>query len=227
MTVTWDDVTWADVDWSDPAPARTDTALGVHADLGRALTRPDRDGVLLGLVAGLTGRLAELEALASGQPDGAPGWTTAIDPDADDDLDRLGWLARVHAGVEIPDTYDADPARTLIRERPATRRGTPHALVSAVRARLTGTRRVELTEHDGGDPLVSRIRVYRSEALNEQDVIDAVAEQKPLGRRVNVEFFPGQDWDDLRDRHATWDDVLAAYGDWDAVRDTLPPEEIP
>ncbi len=220
MTVTWTDVTWYGVDWdgTDATPRVGPLAWRVYRALGPGMTGLDADNgyAHLDVCAVIAEPLVEPDRLAR---DFGSIWD--VDGRVRTELDYLAQ----YVGVTRPPTYDDERMRTLIDERPAYQRGSPEAIVSAVRARLVGSRRVELIEVDGGDVNTLRIRIYLSEIVSLPDVEQAVAEQKPAGIVATVEPFPGQDWQDVVNAHATWQDVLDAYPTWQDVIDTLPPQE--
>lgn len=218
MTVTWTDVTWYGVDWdgTESTPRVGPLAWRVYRALGPGMTGLDADNgyAHLDVCAVIAEPLVEPDALARNL-----GLIWDVDTRQGAQLDHLAQ----YVGVTRPPTYDDERMRTLIDERPAYQRGSPEAIVSAVRARLTGSRRAELTERDGGDSLVFRVRIYVSEIVSLADVEQAVLEQKPAGLVAIIEPFPGQDWQDVVNAHATWQDVIDAYPTWGDVIDTLPP----
>lgn len=217
--VAWAGVTWAGVDWGGDAttPEVSDLARRVYRALGAGMTGLDADNghAHLDVVAVISEPLVEPDSLAR---DFGQIWD--VDSRQGAQLDH----AAQYVGVTRPATYSDEQMRTLIRERPAYQRGSPEAIVSAVRARLTGSRRVELTERDGGNRNALRIRIYLSEIVSLPDVEAAVLEQKPAGLVAVIEPFPGQDWGDVVARFATWQDVIDAYPTWQDVIDDLPPE---
>lgn len=219
-SVTWTDVTWDGVDWGADEDTPEVSALGwrVYRALGPGMTGLDADNgyAHLDVCAVISEPLVEPDSLGR---DFGQVWD--VDSRQGGQLDH----AAQYVGVTRPPTYDDEQMRTLIRERPAYQRGSPEAIVSAVRARLAGSRRVELTERDGGDVNALRIRIYLSEIVSLADVQQAVLEQKPAGIVATVEPFPGQDWQDVVNAHATWQDVIDAHPTWQDLIDTLPPQE--
>lgn len=210
----WDGV--ADLDLDHP------TVRAVYAALGPALTAPDpaHGWPLLHLVAALVGPLARIDDLVRARA-GAPGWAAAFDAAAAPGA-RLDWVGQL-VGVARRAGYADEQMRALVRDRPAEQRGKPAAIVAEVQALLTGSRRVELTEHLGGDADRFGVRVYSSEAPSQEAVLAEVARHTPADNEAVVTFFPGQTLAELAAGHPTLDDVAATYASLDAVRDTLPP----
>lgn len=218
MTVSWTDVTWSDVDWggTDAPPRVGPLAWRIYRALGPGMTGLDADNgyAHLDVVAVIAEPLVEPDALARDF-----GLIWDVDSRVGAQLDHLAQ----YVGVTRPPTYDDERMRTLIDERPAYQRGSPEAIVSAVQARLVGSRRVELTERDGGDVNALRIRIYVSEIVSLADVEQAVAEQKFAGIVATVEPFPGLTLNELRVLNATLDDVRTGYNSLHEIRDSLPP----
>lgn len=198
------------------------TVVAVYRALGPALTAPDPDNewALLDLVAAIVGPLARIDDLVRARADGTPGWAALFNVAAAART-QLDWIGQ-WVGVQRRGGYTDEQMRALIRDRPAEQRGRPATIVAEVQALLTGSRRVELTEHLDGDAYRFRVRVYSSEAPSQAAVLAEVARHTPADTEAVIEFFPGMSWSDVAALH-TWAQVRDTYESWADLRDTPPP----
>lgn len=178
---------------------------------------PD-NGYALGHYLAACARLLDEVADYSGdREDGTPGWGWLFDPDAAPD-EALEWLRQFN-GVAFAAFTDAATRRARLKSTDGFRRGTPAALLAAVRPLLTGTQTVYLTERWGG-PYGVRLATLASETPFPAAVSAAAMDQKPLGLVLTFQTLSGaQDFNALRDTHQDFADVAATYVDLNEIRD--------
>lgn len=175
--------------------------------------------VLQDLVQSLATPAAEVDTLV--QPGSRAGWASAFDLDTSP---YPRWLAQL-VGVNVPGGLTDDQVRVLVRDRPAQRRGTPAALLAAVRATLQGGRRAELLERVNGNAYATTVRVYQSEIpnLDVTAVERAAAAQKPVGLVVTVQVLSGATVEHMRTIHGpTVSDYLSRFPTVRAAADHIP-----
>jgi len=103
------------------------------------------------------------------------------------------WLAQV-AGQTIPASTPTEVARQQLLARRVDRRGTTTAMIEAVKATLTGERRVALTERYGGDPWVVRVVTYTAETPDPAATQAAALSEKPVGLVLDYRTAAGQSY---------------------------------
>jgi hypothetical protein len=121
-------------------------------------------------------------ALADGEK---PGWRKVQDVD-DCPAQLLPWLGQFN-GTPLDDTEPEEEARRKIREARGSHRGTTRAIVSDVKATLTGTQSVDLIERDGG-PFENLVITRTSETPSEAATLAALnnRQTKPLGATYSL-----------------------------------------
>lgn len=120
--------------------------------------------------------LAAVEDVVRDRPDGTPGWASIADLDTAPAhvLPWLGqWVVPPAPGLPV------EQLRERIRLRQNWRKGTPEHMRGVILDHLTGSRRIEIEERYGDDPLVVRIRVYEAEVVDEDRLRAAVAAAQP------------------------------------------------
>lgn len=157
---------------------RVATALGPGIT---ALAGP----LLPDLVGGLTGELESTDVLLE-PVDGQPG--TPLSNLTTTPYPR--WIGQV-AGVNAPASYTDGQVRALVAGASAAKRGTPGAMIAAVRATLTGQQRVRLVERDGDAYSVSLV-TYTPETPDSAATLAAALTQKPVGLILSYIASPGQ-----------------------------------
>lgn len=188
------------------------TTLELYDALGPGQTTGDDEGgyLLLRLLEGVGSLLGDVDDRVRATAEGG-GWEQELDVDT---TRSPRWLGQF-VGVRIPDGTPLVRARELVRERRAFRRGSPAALRDAARNLLTGTRRVDLFERDGGNAYRVRVRTYESETPDPAAVYAALLEAKPAGLLLEHEVYPGASYDDRDARYATYDALDAAAPTYD------------
>lgn len=117
-----------------------------------------------------------------GDPSYEPGWGALLDPDTSTDLGFLGNFV----GVMLPSGISEADARVLVRAESGINRGTPAAIISAVKRNLSGTQAVTLFERTAADGTTPDgyhfvIVVLTSEVISATALTAAVNAVKPGG----------------------------------------------
>lgn len=142
------------------------------------------------------------------------GWAGAFDLDTTPEPKWIGTAI----GSPLPGGLTVEEQRTYIRDRAYWRRGSPEAVRGAVRALLTGTRRVDLIERDGG-AWHARVRTYAAETpVTETGLVAAAGTQKPVGIILDAETITGASYEHMHEHHGpTYEDALAAFPTYDDI----------
>jgi hypothetical protein len=180
----------------------------------------DRDWPLLRLCDVLCSTVLEpVHELVADREDEV-GWEIALDPE-EAPAYTLPWLAQF-AGVTLEPSLSEAEQRAKIQERPHFARGRPASLLAAIKATLTGTKTVLVTERDGGEAYQLRVRTYASETPSEDATLAAILTQKPGGIVLTYEAITGQSYSDFAASVTDYADAAATYDDYADVRSTLP-----
>lgn len=109
-----------------------------------------------------------------------PGYADALDLD-ETPTQLLPWLGQFN-GTPLMGGEDPEEQRRKIREARGSHRGTTRAIISDVKATLTGTLSVDLLERDGG-PFENIVVTRTSETPDEAATLAALENRqtKPLG----------------------------------------------
>lgn len=190
---------------------------------------------LLNYIASITEMTTQIVDLVSDTPEG-PGWSSIVDVSRAP-AEGLEWLAQL-AGVTLIIGMTEEQQRAAIYDMAAMRRGTLPALREAIKATLTGTKGVRITErYDPGGmpawPIFSPayhmlIQTMSMETPDQQATIDAIISQKPAGITFEFEAISGQTWRTLRDGppdDRTWRQTKTEFPDWQEAKDYEPPIE--
>lgn len=196
-------------------PSTTRTTDRWYDALGPAMRRGDDDQwLLLKLVKAVGDRLAPVDELVSDRP-GYPGWSLAGDLDRTPFVGALGMFVGVRYRGDLTDAEN----RQRIRDRPESRRGTPGYIRAVAREHLTGARRVELFERDGGHHRHIRVRVFAADlaAPDEAALTAALERAIPWRFKLTVDVAVGWTVDQLTANVATVDDLTADFATVDDV----------
>jgi P2-related tail formation protein len=129
-------------------------------------------------------------------PDPYPPWAPLFNVDICPAW-ALPWLAQV-VGVRLPGGMSEVDQRNYIKGLSYLKRGTPDAILAAVRTQLTGTQTVWLRERDDGNAYRIEIIVRTVELRTTlQAVIDAVKLQKPAGIVMSVRASDTWDYQEM------------------------------
>lgn len=146
---------------------------------------PDPDGLAHDLVGAWARPMLALDLLIRDTADG-PGWSIVLDVAAVP-AEGLVWLSQL-AGVVLRKPRDGETledwavyARMAIVEQGGRQRGTPAAIVSAVRDTLTGLRSVRLIERAAGNPWALTLITRTTETPDAAATVAAALTQKPAG----------------------------------------------
>lgn len=162
------------------------------------------------LVQALGALFQELDDLALADDQGNPGWAKLFDVD-NAPVDVLAWTAQL-VGVKLAKDYASDPelARAQIKYHAGFRRGSPEAIVEAVKATLTGTDPfVSLIERDGS-PYHFRVVVNVDNVSDAQVTEAALISQKPAGLTYTLQVS-GWDYAALLSGYATYSGVTTSF----------------
>jgi hypothetical protein len=108
--------------------------------------------------------------------------------------------------------------RSRIKELPASRRGSPGAIVKAAQQYLIGDKTVVMQERPAGNAWRLVVITYTAETPNEKLVKEAIEEQLPAGIVLEYSVIPGADWLLVRTEYTTWQQVKEAFVTWGGVR---------
>ncbi|MSZ75533.1 MAG: hypothetical protein F2667_00330 [Actinobacteria bacterium] len=194
----------------------------VLAGLGRGIA--SRAGPLLpAFVRGLTDQTVATDELVTvTDPTEAIGHAGVFDLDASPFATYLGQLS----GTEVPGGLTLAQQRDYVRDAPGRRRGTPAAMVAALRPFLTGYKRVDIIERDGS-PWRLRVLVYTAQiapGVTQAQLEAAAALQKPVGNVMVVEQRAGASFDHNRTHTTTFDSRLAYFPTFNDATNHLPEE---
>lgn len=168
----------------------------LYEALGPAITRLDPQGLLLRLLDGPGSLLGEVDDVVRDSPT-APGWAAELTSQGSH---RIRWTGQF-LGVRVPDGATDPQARTLVQERPATRRGTVGALVSAAQATLTGSLYVGVRERDGS-PYRLTVTTYTEQTPDPAATDRALQEAKPAGLVLTHMVVDATSYDAVEDMAA-------------------------
>lgn len=199
-------------------------AVGDTSDL----VDPDTaDGLWLPWLAQLVGVRASEdtgEATSADWGDVSDEWATWADLEAE----GMTWGQLAELTIDTPDVGPAD-LRDAIRARAGWLAGSSGAIRERVAPLLTGTQRVDVFSHAGGDRWAVEVRTYADETPRPWQVARALGLPgvKPAGVLMSAVVAAGQSWGQLVAAHADWAEVQATYADWAEVVATIPttPEE--
>lgn len=148
-----------------------------------------------------------------------PGWAAAMDPDQAT-ASGLGWLGQF-VGVRLRSEDDTQAKNVAwVKATAGFSRGSPAAMIAAIKPILSGTKSVTLTERVGGNAYALQVAVILAEipAGKKLAVINAATAQKPAG--IILTFNPAitQTWTQMKTANATWTIAKATYADFNAMK---------
>lgn len=168
------------------------------------------------LVAGLCAVLDETDDLMA---PGAHTWAKVFDLDV---TPFPAFIGRV-AGTPVPAGLTLEQQREYVRARTSWRRGTPAAMQAAVMALLTGTRRADIIERDGG-PWKLSIDVWEPETtVTAAEMLAAATTQKPVGLVITeVRINPPASYRHMVDEHGPTYADLSVFGTYRPIATHVP-----
>jgi len=159
-----------------------------------------------------------IEDIVRDSPAG-PGYSALLDVNRCPAV-ALPWLGQF-VGVRVPPGLSEQAQRNWIASTDGFHRGTRDALIGAAHATLTPPGQVVFRERDG-DPYYLTVITYTAQTPDPTATLNALLAQKPGGILLTYRTALGQDYSQLRARHATYAAVKAAYTDYNAVRTDIP-----
>lgn len=139
------------------------------------------------------------------------------------------WDGTVDASTSRLYEPDTDPSsladlkRLKIREASRLRRGTLAALQATAQRRLTGTRRVLITEHFNGSPWQVRIVTFLNETPDPRGTAADLEDIRMAGYLFTYETFYGQTYEQLQAQFGpTYQNIKDAFATYDDVRTRIP-----
>ncbi len=117
-------------------------------------------------------------------------------------------------------------ARGLIRATPNQYRGTPAAIIAAVKACLTGNKRLWFRERFNGseeDEDAISVATYASETPSEHAVLAALKRTVPADIAAHYEYLHGATWAALETPAKSWHTLEVDYGpSWAHISGSIP-----
>lgn len=201
-----------------PAPEASPAALELFEAIGPAFTEPDPDFdyTCLKLCIALTTANIDLIHEIVSDTDAGPGWQILLDPTRCPAV-CLPFLAQF-VGVRLKPEMSEAQKRAAIADPEGFEVGSPAAIVSVAKRRLTGIQTVLLVERYTGLAYRMKIVTIESETPDPAATLrDILEEQKPMGIRLFFNASPDWSWTELGEEKATWAKVQADFDTWDAV----------
>jgi Phage tail protein (Tail_P2_I) len=201
---------WITPDPPTPPPdlAPDSFAARLYAALGPLAQRdPEAAWSLLIYVNAIGTMFQVLDVYVRDTPEG-PGWSPLLDLDRCP-AEALPYLAQF-VGVRLLPGATEEESRARIASTDGFKRGTPAAMRGAAIDTLTGAKRVVFRERYG-DPYALDVLTFTSETPDPAMTLRALVSQKPGGIVLSYRAGDGQDYQLVKDTHATYADVKAAY----------------
>jgi hypothetical protein len=168
-------------------PVVSQAAEDLYASLGPWREMDENVWDLLLLCEAAAGKLQEVYDL--GFREDLVGWSQVMDPDAAP-AKFVPWLGQF-IGVRMLPSDSLDVQRQRIRTHSGWERGTPVALIAAVKTQLAGgDGTVVLIERDTS-AYHATVQTYTAQTPNVQAVLDAIAAAKPAGLVVAHQLLSG------------------------------------
>lgn len=198
-----------------------DTEILYAALSGRMRDEDEDNGwALLIYLESMGQQLQVVDDLGRDDENGVAGWARLLDLDATDDV-GLGYLAQFQ-GVQLLVGLDSTAQRIRIRGTDGRNRGKLSAIVAAAQQFLTGAKRVDLYERDGGDAYALRVRTYAAETPDSAAVLAALIAQKPAGIILTYEVASGMSYTQLDTAYTTYTVMKATNLTYDQLKANLP-----
>jgi hypothetical protein len=159
--------------------------------------------------------LQDIDDLSSDQPTYG-GWGGIMNPDTAP-LYALPWTAQF-VGVRYNSALSQADNIALIKEPTGWKRGSPQAIIAAIKPFLTGSKSVVLTERYTGDAYKVLVTTQTGECPNVPAMQAAALAQKPAGILMTFSAVLGQLYSQLKTAQATYAAAKAAYVNYTAMR---------
>lgn len=173
----------------------------------------DDDGSLQTFLQALSGGFEQIDSVIRDTDDG-PGWSALLDANRCP-VWALRWLGQLVGVAIVPGTPE-EAARNAIRTPAGWRRGTPQAIIDAVRPTLTGTQTVILLERDT-DAYHLTVATFTDETPDTAATEAAALSQKPAGLLMDVVTTAHWAYITLATSEASYTALAAAFADYTAL----------
>lgn len=147
-----------------------------------------------------------------------PGWAILLDPDLCP-LEALPYLAR-YVGEELPVGLSEAQQREWIKDNPSAFVGTNYAILRAAQRKLTGDRRVSITERLPTTDTVT-VLTYTHQTPDPEGTRRDILEVVSMDTIVNYLVLDGQLWVHVKKNVPTWGAVKAEYATWADAKSDL------
>jgi hypothetical protein len=199
-----------------PRPATTPLGEAIYARLGPVATQDEALGwPLLTLVQSLAEMGRQVEELVRPADLDRLAWDPLLDVDLSPDW-NLPYLGQF-VGVRVTPGATPAQARQQIRAEGGFQRGTPGAMIAAVKPTLGLTQYVFLKERDGDEDHITVV-TRTSETPNPAVTLAAAVSQKAAGLILTHVVTSVRTWLEIDAAGGTWAGVSAMYGTWDNAR---------
>jgi hypothetical protein len=197
--------------------------MSVGEDLAAALSLWDLTGDLHDYAEALGAMFKQSELFAL-DTETSVGWQPLWDVDLMPYY-GLPWLAQIVGERLKQGIADAD-ARAQIRNAPNQFRGTLNSIINAVKAELTGGRRLWFRERFNGSAVDEdwiAVATYASETPSEQAVLNALRRTVPADIDISYQRLTGATWALVETPAKTWTALQTTYGPtWANIAESLP-----
>jgi hypothetical protein len=173
----------------------------------------DDDGSLATYLEALSRGFEQIDSVVR-DTDAGPGWSAMLDADRAPTW-ALRWLGQL-VGVQIAPGQDESVARQAIRTPAGWRRGTPQAIIDAVKQTLTGTQTVILLERDTGAYHLT-VATFTDETPDTAATEAAALSQKPAGLLMDVVTISHWAYITMNAGYATYTALNAAFATYNAL----------
>ncbi len=202
--------------------AAGDTAGRLWESLGRGFIQEDETlgyPLLWYLYCGAVG-LQTVDLLVR-DTDAGPGWQQVLDVNVADE-DILPFLGQF-IGASLTPGLTVAQWRDEIKHVKGWRRGSPTAIIEAVKTTLIGNRTVILQERFEGDPYSFRVETYVAETPYPAYTQSVIQREKPAGLITSTTVNTSGSYQKLKDAFATYEDVRFAFASYGVLRVWQPP----
>lgn len=162
---------------------------------------------LLKFCEAMAGELFELvRSYVGDREDGLKGWEIIFNVDLCPP-EALPYLAQF-VGVHLEPNLTVEQQREKIKDRPAFRRGTSGAILSATKKRLSGTKFVFMEERSEGKAYRLLIRTFTAETPEPAATLSDILEQKPAGIVLDYAALVGKSYAEWKAENPTYQQLL-------------------
>lgn len=183
---------------------------------------PAQDFALLRFTSLVPGAIADVDELIERFAFDFPDGTSDLADPQTADAAWLPWLAQAVGVRLIPDSTEQEKRDAIGSATTGIAAGTRGSIAVAARSALTGTKYVDVRDHEGGDPWVIGVSTRDDETASVQAVLDAIefAQARPAGFQIVYSAYRIS-WNTLEAKYPTWNAIEAATT-WSNIESTLP-----